>query len=157
MSTSPIVEHFDAIVDLDIGHTPSLIGSLLDSFLLQAAQERFVHCILPCIYPAVATPGFAPSSVHVNGKTVLAPMIMWSESFEQRGLVTRIMCYGLKEKTIRGLRCPHILSPLPLHVKTSLHLIHFYDQCRSIHRRDFFDTSYTPFIRLCPVQLQHQK
>jgi hypothetical protein len=52
VSTGAIVEHLDVIVDLGIGDIPSLVDSLFDPLLLQAAKKRFGHCVIP----AVSTP-----------------------------------------------------------------------------------------------------
>jgi hypothetical protein len=39
VSTGGIVEHFDVIVDLDISSLPSLVDSLVNPLLLQAAKK----------------------------------------------------------------------------------------------------------------------
>jgi hypothetical protein len=52
VSTSAITEHLDVIVDLRIGDITSLVDSLRDPLLLQAAKKRFGHCVIP----AVSTP-----------------------------------------------------------------------------------------------------
>jgi hypothetical protein len=49
VSTGAIVEHFDAIVDLGIGNITSLVDSLLDPLLFQAAKERFGHCVISAV------------------------------------------------------------------------------------------------------------
>jgi hypothetical protein len=49
VSTGVIVEHFNAIVDLGIGDIPRLVDLLHDPFLLQTAQGRFVHCLIPAV------------------------------------------------------------------------------------------------------------
>ena len=57
MAVSPgaIIEQFDVFVDLGSGYLPSRVDALLNLLLLQAAKERFSHCVIP----AVATPAHA--------------------------------------------------------------------------------------------------
>lgn len=47
VSTGAVVEHLDVIVDLGIGHLPSLVDSIVDPILLQTAKEPFGHCVIP--------------------------------------------------------------------------------------------------------------
>ena len=55
VSTGAIIEHFDVLVDLGIGHLTSLVDSLLNPFLLQAAKERFGHCVIPAVSTSAHT------------------------------------------------------------------------------------------------------
>ena len=55
--TGSIVEHFNVIVDLRLGDITGLVDSLLDPLFLQAAKERFGHCVIPAI-PMPAHAGF---------------------------------------------------------------------------------------------------
>ena len=49
VSTGAIVEHLDVIVDLGIGNITSLVDSLLDPLLLQAAKKGFGYGVIPAI------------------------------------------------------------------------------------------------------------
>ena len=55
--TGSIVEHFNVIVDLRLGDITGLVDSLLDPLFLQAAKERFGHCVIPAV-PTPAHAGF---------------------------------------------------------------------------------------------------
>lgn len=55
VSASSIVERFNLVVDLSLGDITGLVDSLLDPLFLQAAKERFGHCVIP----AVPTPAHA--------------------------------------------------------------------------------------------------
>ena len=57
VSTGAIVEHLNVIVDLGFGDITVLVDSLLDPLFLQAAKERFGHCVIPAI-PTPAHAGF---------------------------------------------------------------------------------------------------
>jgi len=52
VSTGAMIKHLDVIIDLGIGAITRLVDSRFDPLLLQTANKRVGHCVLP----AVATP-----------------------------------------------------------------------------------------------------
>lgn len=69
VSTGAIIEPLDVIVDLGIGDITSLVDSLLDPLLLQAAKKRLGHCVIP----AVSTP--AHTGLKMMGMAEAPPRI----------------------------------------------------------------------------------
>jgi hypothetical protein len=67
-SAGAIVEHFDVIGDLGIGHLPCLVDSFLDPFLLQTAKEGFCHCVIsaPAHTELQMKPGIESAARHVE-------------------------------------------------------------------------------------------
>jgi hypothetical protein len=55
VSTGAIVERLYVIVDLGSGNITSLVDSLLDPLLLQAAKKRFGHCVIPTVATSAHT------------------------------------------------------------------------------------------------------